>query len=255
MSFTNLTVTGPLHVTGNTTLDGTLGVGGLATFNSGITGTGDTGALTMGTGISTPLFGNTHTWSSLQTFGAGITGTGNTGALLPGTGILNTANTWGAIQHLLSILPVSSAAHVGESTNPWSNLFVGGGSGNYTDVQSLASGRRAASFLNGSGLISFYQVGACGATSGATQACAGSPTSSPVVNSIAVFGEVTLNTAATQSITTLPFTAGGDYSCAGSDLTNAAGIVSFNTYTAASVTIQESGGGTSDHLRYFCIGF
>ncbi len=91
----------------------------------------------------------------------------------------------------------------------------------------------------------------CGATTGATQACA----KTVKLNPIAIFGDVTLNTAATQSITTLPFTSAASYSCTGSDLTTATGIVSFNTYAAASVTIQESGGVNTDHLRYVCIGF
>jgi hypothetical protein len=65
----------------------------------------------------------------------------------------------------------------------------------------------------------------------------------------------TLNGAATQSLTTLPFSGAGDYSCSGSDVTTAAGIVSFNTYAAASVTVQESGGTTSDVIRYICVGF
>jgi hypothetical protein len=99
------------------------------------------------------------------------------------------------------------------------------------------------------GTVSFDVVEYCGATSGATQACAKTVQTNPIV----VWGEVTLNTATTQSITTLPFT-DALYSCTGSDLTTAAGIVSFNTYASASVTIQESGGVNTDHLRYVCVG-
>ena len=40
----------------------------------------------------------TFTATSLATFDGGITGTGNTGTLTAGTGILGTANTWGALQ-------------------------------------------------------------------------------------------------------------------------------------------------------------
>jgi hypothetical protein len=89
----------------------------------------------------------------------------------------------------------------------------------------------------------------CGATSGATQACTKTVQTTPIV----VFGDVTLNTATTQSITTLPFT-DALYSCTGSDLTTAAGVVSFTSYLAASVTISETGGANTDHLRYICVG-
>jgi len=37
-------------------------------------------------------------------------------------------------------------------------------------------------------------------------------------------------------------------------LTTATGIVSFNTYASASVTIVESGGVNTDKLRWSCIG-
>lgn len=101
------------------------------------------------------------------------------------------------------------------------------------------------------GTLSLATIEDCGATTGATQACA----KTVKLNPIAIFGDVTLNTATTQSITTLPFTSAASYSCTGSDLTTATGIVSFNTYAAASVTIQESGGINTDHLRWMCIGF
>ena len=110
----------------------------------------------------------------------------------------------------------------------------------------------AANFLSvtaNSHVLSAAQVEYCGATTGGTQACAKTVQALPLV----VYGDVLLNGAATQSITTLPFT-GSTYSCSGSDLTAAAGIVSFNTYANASVVIAESGGGTSDHLRYQCVG-
>jgi hypothetical protein len=97
---------------------------------------------------------------------------------------------------------------------------------------------------------SIASVEYCGATSGGTQACTKTVKSTPLI----VFGDVTLNTATSQSITKLPFTA-ATYSCTGSDLTNTAGIVSFNSYANASVTIAESGGGKTDHLRYMCVGY
>jgi hypothetical protein len=44
--------------------------------------------------LSTTVFGTGNSWGALQTFNLGITGTGNTGTLTLGTGALNTANTW-----------------------------------------------------------------------------------------------------------------------------------------------------------------
>lgn len=89
----------------------------------------------------------------------------------------------------------------------------------------------------------------CGATSGATQLCSQTMERLPFI----AWGDVLLNTATTQSITGLPFTA-ATYSCSGSDLTTAAGVVSFNTYANTSVTIQENGGANTDHLRFICAG-
>jgi hypothetical protein len=101
-----------------------------------------------------------------------------------------------------------------------------------------------------SGTISQATVEYCGATRGVTQICAKTVEDLPLI----IFGEVTLNGASNQSITALPFAA-ATYSCSGSDLTNTAGIVSFSSYTNASLTIAESGGGTADHLRYSCVGY
>jgi len=92
----------------------------------------------------------------------------------------------------------------------------------------------------------------CGSTSGATQNCAN--TVKPVWFSVR--GDVLLNSAATQAVGSLPFTSSSSYSCVCSDLTSAAGICNFTTYTSgASATIQESSGSTTDHLRYQCSGF
>lgn len=102
---------------------------------------------------------------------------------------------------------------------------------------------------NATGILSEAVIEYCGATTGGTQACAKTPQALPLM----VWGDVQLNTATSQSITTLPFT-DALYSCSGSDLTTAAGIVSFNTYASASVTIVETGGANTDHLRYQCIG-
>jgi hypothetical protein len=96
------------------------------------------------------------------------------------------------------------------------------------------------------------QVYYCGATTGSTQNCAKTLELFPFI----IFGDVLLNSASTQAITTLPFTSSSTYACYGSDLTTAAGTVSFPTYTSgAQVTIQETNGTTSDHLRYSCSGY
>lgn len=110
---------------------------------------------------------------------------------------------------------------------------------------------RAYLMPDASGTVALIVTQDCGSTSGATQLCAG--TVKP--NWYSLRGVVVLNSAATQSITGLPFASSASYSCHGSNETTAAGIVSFNTYAAASVTIQESGGTTSDHLRWACEGF
>ena len=55
----------------------------LVTFGEGITGTGNEGALTAGTGI----LATANSFTALQTFNGGITGSGNLGAFTAGTGI------------------------------------------------------------------------------------------------------------------------------------------------------------------------
>ncbi|MGD0907682.1 MAG: hypothetical protein ABSA96_08880 [Candidatus Acidiferrales bacterium] len=137
-------------------------------------------------------------------------------------------------------------------TNVDTGLFLGANVTNtLLAAQQISSITTAATSNSSTGTISPVVVEYCGATSGSTQACAKTVENSPVT----VFGDVTLNTATSQSITTLPFTSSSSYSCSGSDLTTAAGIVSFNTYAAASVTIAESGGVNTDHLRYMCVGY
>jgi hypothetical protein len=91
----------------------------------------------------------------------------------------------------------------------------------------------------------------CGATSGAAQACAQTNEVLPII----VFGDLQLNAATTQTLSGLTFTSAASYSCTGSDLTTAAGVISFNTYAAASVVVQEAGGANTDHIRYQCVGF
>ena len=91
----------------------------------------------------------------------------------------------------------------------------------------------------------------CGATSTGTQNCA----KAIVPAAIAVFGNVTLNGTASQAITGLPFSSSTSYTCTGNEYTAAAGKVNFPTITSgSSITIQETGGGTSDVLYYACIG-
>lgn len=128
------------------------------------------------------------------------------------------------------------------------------GASAHTDTLSFTAPAAANNTLTvpdagGNASFSFAQVEDCGATSGGTQACAKTVLAIPII----VKGDVLLNTATTQSITTLPFT-NANYSCSGSDLTTTAGTVFFNTYANASVTIGENGGANTDHLRYICVG-
>jgi hypothetical protein len=141
-----------------------------------------------------------------------------------------------------------------DPTNPSApfkfQMTTNGFTGSFVPVGNSISANRTYTIPDASGTLSLGTVEYCGATSGGTQACAKTVETLPFI----IYGDVTLNTATSQSITTLPFTA-ATYSCTGSDLTTAAGIVSFNTYANASVTIQESGGVNTDHLRYMCVGF
>jgi len=138
------------------------------------------------------------------------------------------------------------------ATQPQLNFSSGYNSGVFASLKPASNFANGTTWTlpNSTGTVSEANVEYCGATSGATQACAKTMENLP----LAVFGEVTLNGASSQSITALPFTA-ATYSCSGSDLTNTAGIVSFHAFANASVTIAESGGGTSDHLRYMCLGY
>ena len=61
-----------------------------------------------------------QTFSALQTFGGGITGTGNTGTLTAGSGVLGTANTWTAAQTFGA--GITGTGSVGTLTVPWGNL-------------------------------------------------------------------------------------------------------------------------------------
>jgi hypothetical protein len=211
------------------------------------------------------LLGTANNWSAAQTFsgnalfpsGAGLSFTESNLVIAPAAGKINCVGSNTGTDGLQCSYNAGTYGVVPTIQLPWtwtslqtfaSNLVVGSGA-NATTLSSAASSPRTAAFPDASGTVSLFTSENCGSTAGGVQACA--KTIEP--NDFIARGEVTLNVAATQSITTLPFPS-GIFACAGSDLTNAAGIVSFNTYAANSVTIQESGGGTSDHLRYICIG-
>ena len=197
-----------------------------------ITGCGITGNQSAGISIKTGVF----PWSGGDQFclGSGATPSIDWQAL-------NSSN----VNYFMS--PV-----VWGAAQPQLNFSSGYNSGVFAAL------KPASGFINGTawtlpaatGTVSLGGVEYCGATSGSAQACAKTVEKLPLI----IYGDVTLNSASSQSITTLPFTA-ATYSCSGSDLTNTAGIVSFNTYANASVTIAESGGGTSDHLRWTCVGY
>lgn len=207
------------------------------------------------------LLGTPNTWTALQTFSSGLTSSGpntlNGGGTLAGTFAgtpsYSGSPTFNASIFTQNVLPVTAGLYnVGASSVPYSSVNIGAAAGTYTSQTSNASTARSVMWPDASGISSLALIEYCGATSGATQACAKTVQNLPIV----VFGDVTLNTATTQAITTLPFTAAADYSCSGSDLTTAAGTVSFPTYTSgAQVTIQETNGANTDHLRWMCVGF
>lgn len=246
-SIANLTIPGTLHVVGATTLDSTLLVNGISTFIGNVNMAGTLGVNGLTSVVTLSATGNISTTGSvtatgnitaggtmgssgLATFNVGITGGGDTGTIHAGTGILGTVNTF-TVNQAFTTLSVT-----GQITSTLATGTAPFAISSTTPVLNLTAARHA--------LIEY-----CGATSGATQACA----KTVQTNSFEVFGDVTLNTAATQSITTLPFTT-NTYACVGSDLTTPTGIVSFNTYAIGSVVIQESGGVNTDHLRYHCVG-
>jgi len=168
-----------------------------------------------------------------------------TGAVAFSNGLTSNGQT-----NTRDIVPSVAASYVvGSQPLPYTNLCLGT-LANHTICQTTApTANRNVIWADASGTPSLAAVEYCGATSGASQPCAKTVQTLPYV----VWGDVTLNTATSQSISTLPFT-DGLFSCTGSDLTTPTGIVSFNTYVSASVTIQESGGTNVDHLRYICVG-
>jgi hypothetical protein len=219
----------------------------LQTFSAGIS--------SGGTGTFTGAWGGAPTLSGLWTFNAGLTSAGPNALSGGGT----TFGSWthaathtfnGGAIFGISILPGSSGSiPLGSPLFPFSTAVIGSAANMSSSQTSLATANRTVSWPDASGTVSLAAVEYCGATTGATQACAKTVQTLPYI----AWGDVTLNTATSQSISTLPFT-DGLFSCTGSDLTTPAGIVSFNTYVSASVTIQESGGVNTDHLRYMCVG-
>lgn len=189
------------------------------------------------------LLGTPNTWtaaqtdSALHTFNAGISSFG------PNSLLGSTTIGSSFIPQFAGVTPL------GSTSLPLLNIILGGAAGQTTTQTSTATANRTATWPDASGTPSLAAIEYCGATSGATQACAKTVQTLPIM----VWGDVLLNGATTQSITTLPFT-DALYSCSGSDLTTPAGVVAFNTYAAASVTIQETGGVNTDHLRYVCVG-
>lgn len=128
-------------------------------------------------------------------------------------------------------------------------VLLGSRNGSTTHVAPAEGGNNTITDPAGSGTASLAAFAYCGATTGATQDCANGVQTLP----ISIWGDVLLNSTASQTVTKLPFT-DNLYSCTGSDLTTATGIVSFSSYAPASVIIQETNGTNNDHLRYICIG-
>lgn len=109
------------------------------------------------------------------------------------------------------------------------------------------AGSHAIGFPAADGTASLAIVENCGTST----TCAQTVLTNPII----VRGDVTFPTATTVSLSSLPFTSSSSYSCTASDLTSAAGVVNATTYTSgAAVTFTETGGSTTDHARYICVG-
>ncbi len=128
-------------------------------------------------------------------------------------------------------------------------VVPGSTSGSVTHTAPAVAGETTITDPAASGTTSLAAAEYCGATTGDEQSCARNIQILPII----VWGEVRLNSAASQAIKKLPFT-DALYSCTGSDLTTATGIITFLSYAADSVTIQETSGQDTDHLRYICVG-
>jgi hypothetical protein len=127
--------------------------------------------------------------------------------------------------------------------------LLGSASGSVTHLAPPVAGTNTITDPAATGTTSLAEVENCGGTHGETQTCARSLETLPVI----VWGTANLNSAASQTVTKLPFT-DALFSCTGSDETTPAGIVSFSFYKSDSVIIRETNGATSDRLRYICVG-
>lgn len=127
-------------------------------------------------------------------------------------------------------------------------LFAGNTSGGTIVYAQDIAGSTAIGLPAANGTASLFVMQDCGTGT----ACTGTVKTNPII----VRGEVVFPSATTVSLSALPFTGATTYSCTGSDLTTAAGVISFTTYTSGTaVTLTETGGTNVDHARYICVGF
>ena len=259
--------TGAAYANGTYTFTFVAGPGGV-NLNTNQSVATQTGALNGSGAFSGVLLGNTDIlgggsrWQALicasngQCFQALINVTSSTSSL---STILSAYAPLLVSPSAGNLVPATAGnLTLGTTALPWESLIFGTAATNNLTLSPATFGQGTVTTVPDPGVATTTANGIdltvenCGATSGSTQACA----KTVKYQGIAVFGNVTLNGAATQAITTLPFTAAGDYACWGSDFTAAAGIVSFSVYTSgAQATIKESGGGTSDVLYWGCVGF
>ena len=242
------TVVGPLGIVPNIASSAFTGIVAVANGGTGVATLASHGVLT---GATTGNVFTTTAGTTGQVF-IGTTGAAPSFSASP-TG-LTTIGTAAITGLTSSITPTAAGgATVGTAALPFSSLFLGASANSYQFTGT--AGQATAVTLQDPGAtanLNFLTVMDCGSTSTGTQNCA--KTNRP--KGIAVYGIVTLPSAATQAITTLPFTGAGTYSCTGSDFTTAAGIISFSAYTSgAQATIRESGGSTTDVIYYSCIGY
>ena len=90
--------------------------------------------------------GSAISWSALQTFDSGITGSGNTGSLAAGSGVLGATNTWTAQQNYDNAVSVSSSVTAGSFFGNGAGLTSLTGA-NVTGTVPLSS---SASYVTGS---------------------------------------------------------------------------------------------------------
>lgn len=66
-------------------------------------------------------------------------------------------------------------------------------------------------------------------------------------------GDFTLS-GGSKTLNTMPYSSGTSYFCSGNDLTTPAGIISFTYSSGTNLTITETGGVATDHVRIMCAG-